>query len=198
MTDEVQPGVKINRETWERFRQDVKRRKGGVRGHLKNEVENALNAYCSTGDATPVDIDERLQRIEAAVGAAPTDGGTDAVDPAEHTHTPNQITASTDEKPAPNAATDKKIAYLAERVIEEEVPKSRELHTVPKSHLQKTVKDEYGFRRDTAKRYVDRLIDHFGIEPHPEADGILVSPTRLAEIEERRREEAEKEAQDKL
>jgi hypothetical protein len=53
---------------------------------------------------------------------------------------------------------------------------------VSKDALRETVKSEYGFRSDTAKRYVDELRDHFGLVDHPTAPPVLVTPDRREEL----------------
>jgi hypothetical protein len=177
--DEVQPGATVDRELWERFREEVKRRRGGVRGHLKTELENALRGYIHGGDATPAEIDARLQRIEAAVGAAESDGGTDARS-AENTHTREPTVT---ERPAPNAPTHKKVAYLAHRFREANDFDPSEAAMVPRRMLRETVKDEYGFRRDTAQRYVEELIDRFDLRDHPRPDAdTLVTESKFEEL----------------
>jgi len=190
VSDGVQPGVKIEPDIWERFREDVQARKGAVRGHLKTEVENALLEYIRD-DASPTEqrIDDRLARIEEAVGAASADGGVDTDYGEPHTHAPERRERVT-EKPSANAATDRKVAYLRECVIEEEVPSSRELDSIPRERLREVVKDEYGFRRDTARRYVRELVDAFDLRdhPNPEADGILVSEAHEQQLIDERRE----------
>lgn len=124
MPDRTQPGVEIDAELWAQFRDEVERRRGGVRGHLRNELENALRGYIHGGDATPADIDERLQRIEAAVGAAGADGGapTRSEESTPHTHTGDgKVTlASGGQKPHDKAPKAKKIAYLAACVRDRE------------------------------------------------------------------------------
>lgn len=192
MSDGVQPGTKVDAELWDRFREEVRRRRGGVRGHLRTELENALNAYIQGGEPTPAEIDARLQRIEAAVGAASSDGGTDTFNPDSHTHAPP---ATVDEKPPANAATEKKVAYLG-ACIEDELAES--FAEAPRSLLVETVKDEYGFRSDTCKRYVDRLIEYFDLQDHPMTAGLLVTPDRHEELVEQQRERARTDAEETL
>lgn len=177
MTDGVQPGTEVDPAVWEAFRKEVKRRRGGVRGHIRTELENALRDYIHGGDATPNEINERLQRIEAAVGAAGTDGGADTFEPAEHTHTPGEKIP--DKKPAANAATDKKLRYLT-GCVHEEVGK--DFLEIPESLLRDVVKSEYGFRSDTAKRYVEQLTDELGLVDHPRADPLVCTPNRREEL----------------
>ena len=172
MTDGVQPGTKIEEETWQRFREEVERRRGGVRGHLKTELERALHGYIQGGDTTPSQIDARLQRIEAAVGVAPSDGGTDVRSAETHTRAP-------DEKPDHHAPRDKKVAYLAQQLRDDMNGIPEEL---PKERLREIVKEEYGFRSDTSKGYVDELRESLGLVDHPTVDHLLATPDRRDEI----------------
>lgn len=189
MSDEVQPGVRIDKALWNRFREDVERRHGSVRGHLRTELETAIREYLRVSDeATPTQLDARLQRIEAAVGASPTDGGTDTLPTAEDTHTREPSAETIDEKPPSNVATEKKVAWLA-KCVREGVTGGGDFQEVGRSTLVETVKDEYGFRSDTAKRYVERLIDHFDLVDHPVADGVLVTPARREELIEQRKDD---------
>ncbi len=182
MSDEVQPGTKVDADLWRAFREEVNRRRGGTRGHLRNELEQALRAYIQAGDATPADIDARLQRIEAAVGAAPTDGGatvSDAEDTHTHRHRDPPRHDSIDERPHVKASRDDKVAWLVGCVIDEF---TADFAQISKSSLRDIVKDEYGFRSDTAQEYVDELIDHFELVTHPQHDALLVSNDKRRSI----------------
>jgi hypothetical protein len=192
VSDSVQPGTEVDAAVWDQFREEVKRRRGGTRGHLRTELENAIRGYIHGGDTTPADVDERLQRIEAAVGAAPTDGGTHTATQPEHTHTRSPTPT---EKPASNTATEKKVAWLAKCIRDNH---GADFLEIPRPALVETVKDEYGFRSDTAKRYVGHLIDHFDLVDHPQNDTILVTEGRREELIAQRREELHDEADDKL
>jgi len=140
---------------------------------------------------------DRFARIEDKLdrALALADGGTDTSCAGEHTHAPQ---STVDEKPSANAATEKKVRYLAECVIESEVPNSRELKQVPRDTLREIVEDEYGFRSDTAKRYVAGLVDHFDLVDHPTADPLLVSEAERENILADRRDETAEESSDRL
>ena len=86
------------------------------------------------------------------------------------------------------------MAYLAGCVLDEEVPHERELDMIPRETLVSVVKDEYGFRADTAKRYVDSLIDYFDLKDHTNNDALLVTEDRRAEI---LRQEADEQLEDR-
>jgi hypothetical protein len=181
MSDRKRISPRVDADLWQEFRDSVEERKGQTRGVLGDELENAIRQYLGKHQSPALTrMDKRLNRIEQEIGAAPTDGGVDTVSGDEHTHAPSRL--NPDEKPAANAATEKKVAYLAGCVLDEEVPHERELDMIPRDTLVSVVKDEYGFRADTAKRYVDSLIDYFDLKDHPHNDTLLVSEDRHAEI----------------
>jgi len=200
MSGKKQVGLRVDETLYRQFKQDVKNRRGRWQGVAGEELENALREYLTGGNHPAGNMDDgsieaRLARIEEAVGIEATDGGVDTSSEQSHTHTPQSVPT---ERPDPQAATERKVRWLAECVIDEVVPKSKELDSVPKDTLRDIVKDEYGFRSDTAKRYVDELIDHFGLLEHPTADGIYVSEAMQETIIERKREQAREEATEKL
>lgn len=197
MSDGVQPGTLVDEQLWQQFRHAVEENKGGVRGHLRSELETALRLYINNdADVSAVQVNQRLARIESELGVAGTNGGTDALEAGEHTHAPSE--PELDGKPAANASTDKKVAYLAECILDQEVPHEREFDEIARSVLVDTVKDEYGFRSDTAKRYVELLVDHFGLREHPKVDAILVTDERYAELVDAERERTKQQAESEL
>ena len=193
MPNRVQIGPEVDERLWKEFRNTVKEEKGQVRGVLGDELENAIREYLRD-DSSPTErrLERRIARIEQAVGAAPTDGGTDIPERRPHTHAPTEAPT---ERPAANTSTDKKIAWLARCVRENHGDDFKE---VTRNDLQEVVKDEYGFRRDTAKRYVENLIDHFDLMTHPATDKVLVTEDRHEQIQENRREGLHKEPQEEL
>jgi len=179
MADKKQIGVSVDEELWRKFRQDVKERHGGVRGALGHEVENAIRQYLAENHDP--DMADRLRRIETVVmrmqdhmDMTPADGGTDLRSAETHTRAP-------DEKPDHHAPRDKKVAYLVAQLRDDMNGIPDEL---PKAQLREIVKEEYGFRSDTAKGYVDELRESLGLVGHPRVDHLLVTPERRTEIVE--------------
>lgn len=177
MSDHVQIGPEVDRDVWNQFRERVAERHGTVRGNLGTELENAIQFYEQFGPdgSLPGQLAEmqtQLDRIERATGAVPADGGTHTFH-TEYTHT--RDSAHPDEKPAPNTPTEKKVRWLAECVRDEVAPTSREFGQVPRSTLRDVVKEEYGFKSETAQRYVSNLVSHFDLVNHPTNDAILVT-----------------------
>jgi len=193
VSDRVQVGPKVDATLWKRLREDVEERKGSVRGNLGDELDNAIREYLRH-EERPVDqrIEKRIARIEEAVGAAPTDGGTDTVPEREHTHTRPPTPT---EKPPSNTGTDKKVAWLAKCLRDNH---GDDFQEVTRDDLRGVIKQEYGFRRDTAKRYVEHLVDHFDLMTHPATDKVLVTEERHAELEENMKDGLHKEAQDEF
>lgn len=164
MPETKQPGTEIDAALWERFRKDVERRHGSIRGNLRNDLETAIREYLRVSDeATPTQMNERLQRIEAAVGAAPTDGGTDTPTESDavHTHTPTT-------KPDPNASRQAKVEYLISQKYD------RDGGSVVADDIIHDVKEVYGFEKRTAKKYVQPVIDALDARRHPDNDTLLV------------------------
>lgn len=185
MSDRTQIGPAIDADLWREFREDVRARKGQVRGVLGDELETAIRQYLNDS-VDPVERKqlEKLTRIESALDIQTADGGVDTLEADSHTHAPSRLDVT--EKPAANAATEKKVAYLARRAKDEYTLDPEKEGTVPKSVLRDLVKDEYGFRRDTAKRYVEELIDELSLQEHPDPnyDQLVTEPRYEAVISE--------------
>jgi len=194
VTDEKQPGVKIDAEVWEQFREEVRERHGVVRGHLKTELENALRQY--SGDAGPsgVDIERRLARIEAEVGVEATDGGTDTSEPAECTHTPEQSLEAPDDRPHPQAATKQKVLWLAECVLDAECVTQSNLSMTHEDTVRDVIQDEYDFKAETAADYVEKVTEALGLVDHPSNDVLFVTEEKREELIEKQREQTRQEA----
>jgi hypothetical protein len=197
VSEQTQIGPSVDATLWKRFREDVKERHGRVRGVLGKELETALRQHLSD-DATPTErrLEQRLIRIEDELGTSAADGGR-PVSEADNTHT-HVTDTDTDtgrlDKPDPKAPRDDKVQYLAQCVtdkLDEDFPEC------PRPVLINTVRDEYGFRRDTAEGYVDELIDHFGLVSKPgidlSSDGVAIYVTK-----QKARELLDEEADDRL
>jgi len=199
MSDRTQIGPAVDADLWQRFRDDVESRKGQVRGVLGDELENAIREHLNDNPSPEQkEINARLTRIESKLGVTEADGGVDTSDAQSHTHAPSRVESATEEKPPANAASEKKVRYLAESLIEQEVPNSREIEQIPKATLREVVKDEYGFRSDTAQRYVDELRDWFNLVQHPNIEKLLVSTGERERLLAEKREQLKQEAEEKL
>lgn len=200
MSDRTQIGPKIDAELWAEFREQVKEKHGQTRGSLGDELENAIRNYIYYGpDRTlPEQVAEfntRLRRVEDELGTAPADGGTDTFESDMDTRAPSADPP--DEKPASTAATEKKVQYLAHQLRERRNLSGTEAAEFPRSILRDLVKEAYGFRRDTAKRYVGELIDHFELHEHPDPNvDLLVTTPKLEMLRDEQRADAESDLDD--
>lgn len=195
MSDEVQPGTKIDADVWEQFREEVRERHGVVRGHLKTELENALREYSGNGGTADTDVERRLARIEAAVGVGATDGGAATPEPAEDTHTPNGLP---EEKPHLNTSPKKKIEWIAAEYRRVYGQDNLTLHKVLPGLVEELIEDEYAFADDDrTQRYVEDVIDYLGVVQHPDEPQRYIPEERydeiMAEREQQRRTEAAEE-----
>jgi hypothetical protein len=129
-------------------------------------------------------LQDQLYRIEDALGTTPSDGGADTHSDGSHTHAPSRLEVN--EKPSSNAATEKKLEYLAGCIESETAIAPDKSSMIPRSVLRETVKEEYGFRKDTAKRYVEQLVEYFDLREHPNPKfDQLVTETRFRELVEK-------------
>jgi len=192
MTDKKQVGIRIDADLKRQFKEDVERRRGRWQGVAGEELENAIRQYLAAPDgardgASGVDLDTRLARIEAAVGVNATDGGTDTQTDPIHAPAPS-------ERPDSTAATEKKVTWLAGCVKSD---LGADFTEVPRWKLKDMVADEYGFKDETESRYVDKLVEYFGLVEHPSAD-LLVTPERREEVLDAQRDDTRDEARDTL
>jgi len=180
VSDEVQPGTKIDADVWQAFRDEVRERHGVVRGHLKTELENALRAYADGPQTADADVERRLARIEAAVGVGATDGGAHPPEPSPDTDTPNGVP---DEKPHPNSGTKKKIAWLAAEYRRQYGDDNLTLEKALPHLVKKVIDQEYGFAdEERTDEYVSDVLDELDLVPHPEYDHKYIPPERRDEI----------------
>jgi hypothetical protein len=180
VTDEVQPGAKIDADVWEQFREEVRERHGVVRGHLKTELENALRQYSGNVETTDSDIERRLARIEAAVEVGATDGGADTSEPAEDTHTPTDLP---DEKPHTNTGAKKKVNWLAAEYRRQYGKDNLTLHKVVHGNLKELIDEAYAFADDErTEKYIADVVDHLDMAQHPKWDHKYIPEERREEI----------------
>jgi len=197
VSDEVQPGTKIDADVWENFREAVRDRHGVVRGHLKTELENALREYSGDAGTAGADIERRLARIEAEVGVEATDGGLDTSEPSECTHTPKQSLEAPDERPHPQGQTKQKVLWLADRVLDAEGVSQTELSMTHEETVLNVIQTEYDFKADTAADYIEKVTEALGLVEHPFKDVLYVTEAKRDELVETRREQERDDVQDR-
>jgi hypothetical protein len=167
-------------------------------GKSRSEVvRQAIREYIDQDRASRIEkLVRENNRLLRGEGVAGTDGG----QPHGHAPATRPPQSPTPSRPSPQAATDEKVAYLADRLLDTEVPKSRQLKQVTYDRLRELVDEEYGFRDDTAERYVGLLVEHFDLRAHPTADNVLVTPDEeeqlVAEHRQQVREEADRQLEE--
>lgn len=205
MSDRVQIGVEVDADLWNELREDVRERKGKVRGVLGDEVENAIRHYLHNGPdrGTPQqlnDIEARLNRIEGAVGVEATDGGTDTSQPAMDTHTRDSALDVPDERPHPRGDTKAKVRWLADAALDAHGVALDELSMIHEDTIRDAIQDEYDFTADTTAEYVPKVVDQLGLVDHPSADPyadvLYVTEAEREDLIEKQREQARDDARE--
>jgi len=144
--NDTQIGVRVNESLWQEFREDVEARKGGVRGHLKTEVETALREYINASEGG--DTHDRLVRIESDI----------------QTIAQSLSEMQSKEKNSDVGSTVEKRADEIEEIIREETGKSP---VVGESVVEMAIKRVAGHSDPTLKQYKDLLRERDALYPHP-------------------------------
>lgn len=179
---EVQP-TRISKDEYLAFKQWVQDVHGTTRGHLSTEIENALREY-REDDGAPerlARIEEDVSQVKALLADVEGDGGTDVISPEVRTHAEGVV------RPAPNAARESKIAYLA-REVQDKFGVSESDGELRPDDIRRLVVSEYNFEDETVDEYVDLLIEWFDAVPHPGHGNTVVWGERVTEAREEQRE----------
>lgn len=150
-TDRVQPGCKVDEDVWQRFRQDVRERHGGVRGHLRAELETALREYIDASRGG--DLNDRLARLEQRIEQLDTDGG--GGDSREGEKRKNERSVSSE--------VENKLSRIVS-YIEENTGKSPKVH---EAVVDRAIETHAGASDPTLRRYKELLESRERLYPHP-------------------------------
>lgn len=137
----TQPGTQVDESLWQEFRRDVSDRRGGVRGHLRHELENAIREYIEASKGG--DINDRLRRIENNVEQL------------------NEVVGDVVESSERKKKKDSGVSQTVEnrlQAIEEQI--QREIGDADKAHVSivnKAIEDNAGGSRPTLDRYKEML-----------------------------------------
>ena len=137
----TQPGTKVNANLWEAFRNDIKERRGGIRGHLRHELENALREYLEASKGG--DINDRLRRLENNV-----DKTTELLE---------TLVEDSERKKKEESGVSQTVKNRL-NAIEEQI--QREIGDAKKAHVSvvnKAIEDNAGSSRPTLERYKEML-----------------------------------------
>lgn len=201
-TETKQP-TRIDAREYELFKKYVKSVHGGIQGHLREELENALREYrTSERDGQLTRVENDVATIKAMLADGQSDGGTTPhpSDGATHARTRNTHAADTDadpsaqsetlSKPPANAPRSRKEAYLRQTFFAESVDGLNEVAIETK--LRELIEREFGFGDRTTDDYVDELYrlirkeleDERGWKLHPQHRRTWVSPQYHEELTE--------------
>jgi hypothetical protein len=149
----VQPGVKVSETLWERFRQDVTKRRGTVHGNLSRELENAIEAYLdgSKGGDMTDELRRLREEVETIRGAVLESGGSGGADSVSKT-TENRI--------------DEIMADIRERADQLDSPRVRE------EDVEAAIERNAGASYKTIQRYKKLLQNQRAIFAHPTIEDV--------------------------
>lgn len=179
MSGKIQPGGRIDRDVWKRFRDYVESKHGRTRGVLGQELEEALLNHLEAENPTePVRrIENDVATVKAQIAElqsqlADPDGG-QTVPVADrgptpsrersHTHTADHDErAATDDgtvpKPGPKAPKSEKVDYIFEQL-----PGGSTV-VIPPRTVDKKIDDAWGFGNRATDDIRARLFDQFHAE----------------------------------
>jgi len=144
---------RIDESLRDEFKQDVKDRFGGTKGHYRHEVENALRAYLEGskgGDTT-----DRLRRLENAV---------EQIDERTAALVDGEAGKKTKDSDV-SKTTKNRLSQIAD-VIERESGEG----PVHEAVVRQAIEDVAGHSDPTIRRYKQMLTDRRVLHPHPNRD----------------------------
>jgi len=150
----TQPGVRVNSALWEEFRQDVAERRGGTRGHMKTELENAIRNYIEASKGG--DLEDRIRRIENTLESLDEGVGT-LVD--DKTRKKNKDSGVSD-------TVKQRVEKIGDR-LEREANGTKKVH---ESIVNNAIEDIAGSSRPTLNRYKEMLEQRHIAHEWPEGD----------------------------
>ena len=151
---EQQIGVRVDKQLWKQFRQDVMERRGAVRGHLKTEVNNALRSYIQATKGG--DLDDRVIRLENSVEEIAT-GIDTLVDAKKRKKTKDSDVSST---------TQNRLKRIQER-LDREAGDATKVH---ESIVHNAIEDIAGASRPTLNRYKEMMESRHIAHKWPKTD----------------------------
>lgn len=184
MGETIQPGAKVDKQTYQRFKQFVEDTHGRVRGSLADELEIAMRQRMddANGPDRLARIENDIATLKAQLADAESDGGTTTPtgEPAIHTH------ARDAERPAPNQPRLVKYEYLIGELFDgKDVGSPSGGETAPRT-IRKVITDNYDVDGEIVDEWVEgiqrRLGTDYGAEPHPEHGKTIVWGERLDEL----------------
>ena len=157
MGERIQPGGRVDKETYKQFKTFVRNQHGSVRGNLGRELEKAMTERMNAaqGPDTLTRIENDVATIKAVIAETEHDGGVTAptVENAE------SAPARKMSKPAPNQPREKKIEWLIE-----EMGLDQSGGEAFPAAIRNVVESEYAFSEDTVEEYVNAIFSRLDAE----------------------------------
>jgi len=184
MGETIQPGAKVDKQTYQRFKQFVEDTHGRIRGSLADELEIAMRQRMddANGPDRLARIENDLATLKAQLADAESDGGTATPtgEPEIHTH------ARDAERPAPNQPRLVKYKYLIGELFKDPRGESPEGGELAPKDIRRVVTDNYDVDEEIVDEWVEgiqhRLGTDYGAEPHPDHGKTLVWGDRLDDL----------------
>lgn len=170
MTDQntTQPGTRISASLWNEFREDIKERRGGTRGHMRTELENAIRSYIQASKGG--DLEDRIRRIENKLESV-DEGVGDLLDDERRKKNKDSSVSDT---------VKERVEKIGERLERE----ADGAHKVHESLVNNAIEDIAGSSRPTLNRYKEMLEQrHIAHEwPKEGVDHWWVDAERFVEV----------------
>jgi len=151
MGERIQPGGRVDKETYEQFKEFVREEHTSVRGNLGRELEKAMadrmNAVKGPDSLTRIEND--VATIKAIVADVDSDGGEDTPTASNDESTPARGMS----KPASNQPRGEKIEWIID-----EMGLGGESGSVHPDALRNFIESEYAFGDDTVNEYIDAIV----------------------------------------
>lgn len=185
MSDRVQPGGRVDKQTYEDFREYVRRQHGQVRGNLGRELEKAMEdrMNLSHGPEPIQRIEDDVATIKAMLADAEADGGSTPRTPSE---TASTHTHSRSGKPGAKAPRSAKIDYLIG-----EIEADRDSGETTRDHIRHTIREEYSFADGTIDEYEELILKKLDARMHPVHGNTAVWGEKLEQAREKARDDAD-------
>lgn len=191
MGNRVQPGGRVDEQTYERFREWVRSQHGSVRNHLGKELEIAMkermNAENGADQITRIEND--VATVKAMLAEAESDGGATLPTPDTDSDTRPRQT----EKPSANQPVSDKVDYLI-TVLMDDPAMSMDKGGIATKALRNTIKDEYGFKDETVDDIQENILNRLDAVQHPKYDAQYIWGERIPEV----RDEIQENVSDEL
>lgn len=186
----VQPGGRVDKETYERFREFVREKHGAVRGNLGTELTKAMKDRMdiTQENSQLTRIENDVATIKAQISQPESDGG--AV-----VNTSSESETTRTRKPAANRPRSDKVDYLITELLENVAASTcdRNAGELSYKEVRNTINSEYGFTDDIQDEYEQLIIDALNAEPHPIHGNTLVWGTTLQDARDKKREQIKEE-----